>query len=969
MNEDNKRNILPISGLLLLLAALGFFRFTELPFTGPRPNIPEVLESEKVKARLWQDPFMAVMAFPEKGVSPRSAGNFGLLQFENKMEDTKTGKCLKTQIADKSKECPVTVLGVMVFGSPYAEETEDRVRRRHAVLTALGKAGYVPDDPEHIDFIRVGDYTGKPSISTIMPFEWFSLISGGHLEGSVLVLWINDNVFNETPLCKLRGLVDCLALMEGDTLKKNIAFKIIGPAGSTRLEEMLNELENRSKNSKEPQPNLKGVEIYSATATIDDSLLLKREYDQPGNSGQVIVGKFKNRGVAFSRTIASDGELAKGLLDELELRRAVPRKGNDCIMLVTEWDTLYARSLLGIYRKIFGRKIRKDRLIAIHYMRGIDGSLPGKEEEKKENDKSGSGEAGAKVVKLLERPIGEAQYDYLRRLADEAYELKRKLGHGGSVKAIGVLGSDFYDKYLVLQAFRQKFPDAVFFTTDLDARLLHPDNIEWTRNMVVASSYGLNLQGPNEAKEGPEEIPLSFRSNYQTSIYTATLQAIASGKPVTPDFREEQRTRIFEIGHHSAVDLSALPSWGLGEVLRSGLIIAGFVSLSLLLLCFTSSAAQKSMQTVIYSRTRLVFLTMAALVLAFISFSILVIHSPGEEPFSLYEGVSIWPTEILRLVALVLSITFLQYSSVRLRNNSRDIANQFILHPPKGGKYPNLRDILGDNWDLQGKGNRKTIAELWKEYQRQDSLPYRLFRLAPVLILYFGLCAVIIFTFGKPVTPVRGRISGPLDRAILICTVVSFVILNFYIFDVTRTFRRFVDLARELPDWSNRSLKKFCSPNGHQETIALKEWMLIRLIAMRSDVLGKLIFFPFITWLILFIARFRYFDNWYMPPGLVLIISLGAVYAWSSAFMLRRSAERARATAIQRLTERRARTLMENGEESRIMQIQFALDEIKSNRQGAFAQFSQHPILQALFIPFGGVGGMYFIDFITKINL
>ena len=64
----------------------------------------------------------------------------------------------------------------------------------------------------------------------------------------------------------------------------------------------------------------------------------------------------------------------------------------------------------------------------------------------------------------------------------------------GEIKAIGVVGTDFYDKYLVLQALRQRFPDVIFFTTDLDARFLHPDNFKWTRNLIVASNFGLSLR-------------------------------------------------------------------------------------------------------------------------------------------------------------------------------------------------------------------------------------------------------------------------------------------------------------------------------------------------------------------------------------------------------------------------------------------------------------------------------------------
>ena len=43
----------------------------------------------------------------------------------------------------------------MVFGSRYAEETESRIRQRVAVLSALGRLGYVPEDAEHLNFLQL----------------------------------------------------------------------------------------------------------------------------------------------------------------------------------------------------------------------------------------------------------------------------------------------------------------------------------------------------------------------------------------------------------------------------------------------------------------------------------------------------------------------------------------------------------------------------------------------------------------------------------------------------------------------------------------------------------------------------------------------------------------------------------------------------------------------------------------------
>ena len=57
------------------------------------------------------------------------------------------------------------------------------------------------------------------------------------------------------------------------------------------------------------------------------------------------------------------------------------------------------------------------------------------------------------------------------------------------IRAIGILGSDPYDKLVILEALRHRFPEAVFFTTDLDARLWNAPSLRLTHNLVVASSF------------------------------------------------------------------------------------------------------------------------------------------------------------------------------------------------------------------------------------------------------------------------------------------------------------------------------------------------------------------------------------------------------------------------------------------------------------------------------------------------
>lgn len=143
MEPENKTiSGIPISGALVIVALIvGLVVIPQLPYKPSRHKSPEKIKStlhegEDVQARLWQDPFAAVIKH-ERNIKPNSIQH-GIVS-------------LAKQIMNKSKDS-IVVLGVMVPGDPYAEDTESRTRYRYAVLSALGELEYVPEDSEHIGY-------------------------------------------------------------------------------------------------------------------------------------------------------------------------------------------------------------------------------------------------------------------------------------------------------------------------------------------------------------------------------------------------------------------------------------------------------------------------------------------------------------------------------------------------------------------------------------------------------------------------------------------------------------------------------------------------------------------------------------------------------------------------------------------------------------------------------------------------
>jgi hypothetical protein len=134
-------------------------------------------------------------------------------------------------------------------------------------------------------------------------------------------------------------------------------------------------------------------------------------------------------------------------------------------------------------------------------------------------------------------------------------------------------------------------------------------------------------------------------------------------------------------------------------------------------------------------------------------------------------------------------------------------------------------------------------------------------------------------------------------------------------------------------------------------------------------VVNRLIFYPVIIWLLLFISRWPYFDNWTTPPALAGVIAMSAIFTWSCAIFLNRAAEKLRLQILALLSIDLVHLESDSSPNSaRQSLVKSIIEEVKNIKQGAFTPFFQNPVVQALFVPFGGVGGLTLLDFLNKLS-
>lgn len=152
-------------------------------------------------------------------------------------------------------------------------------------------------------------------------------------------------------------------------------------------------------------------------------------------------------------------------------------------------------------------------------------------------------------------------------------------------------------------------------------------------------------------------------------------------------------------------------------------------------------------------------------------------------------------------------------------------------------------------------------------------------------------------------------------------------------------------------------------PRRGLEETCVSHWLDIQVIAKWTAVVHPVIYYPFIVLSIMILARSLLFDNWYTPPPLLVVLCISALYAVACAFMLRQVAERARGSALERFTQLLIRVRGDPDLEMLSGKIEIMIEEIKSLREGAFARFTEQPVVRALLLPIGSGGALALVHY------
>lgn len=1078
----------PIGNLFAILLVVAGVVANRLPLESARPagelaNGRQIEGLQTVTSRMWQDPFFA----------------------HDKLRSLKGAQAAPTfeEVAGKINvhigNAPLVVLGVSVFGGPYAEDQEGRRRTRYAVVSALGAADYQPWDAEKIGVMHAASADGENApLPPLVPFELYT--STQHDKPKVLVMWLDESHYMVSPLERYAALREAV-----NQFGANVTLRLIGPASSGTIDTLVNDVcVGGEASDVEPYTldaiqRFNDIQFYSAGATTPLRRPRNRDAasDARGPAESAICDSLRAH---LLRVTNTDDQLAAAVVNELANRGVRPGKRDALsgkvahVAFVYEWDNLFSRQWRDEFVAQAGHDACEQEhagaapdpkcivphppklpewMTAVRYMRGLDGA-DGRQGARQDKGEAGSTGADAKTGAAKpaahgdDRADGGGQFDYLLRLAESLSAHDADLREGktpsrnkGAIRAIGIIGNDPYDKLLVLQALRPRFPEAIFFTNDLDARLLQQAQYKWTRNMLVASSYGLQLASALQNGAAP------FRDTYQAGTFLATRLALETGD--AQSFPELQRclpahiapARLFEIGRSFAADITTAKGEAAAahcaRALLSGveqgtaaasahpphvslfefpakpvLQWLALMALSALLVAMFSRTVQSGLRNLVRdfgaacrTQPRRMWIAAAGLLCLIGFFALLTIaavqesaHAAGE-PFTLFEGISMWPTQVIRFVALLAALVLLLRTWIDLTRNREALMRDFLLPKPEPvwlrPKMPLRRDGVRLTWrrlrrwtyawwnrrfgiagwqpdprTVQGKRHTRAeeeglaagpreqraveVVRLWKAYGVRSRLRARIARVVPILLVFAAFSYLVVEMFGVPATPYRGAATLRLNTWLTIAFSLSISMLMFLILDAIRLCKRFVQHLQNAPsNWPDTTVRHFekqfriakaqaCDTTTAAAT--LNDWIDVQFIARHTESVMRLLWYPTVILALLLLARADVFDSWTTRGSLLAIyVALCACVVYL-ALSLQRSADRARETALTRMNQKLI-AAKSNNASNLADQIELLAAEIRNLHRGAFLPVAQRPLVRTVLMGLGSLGGVELLNYLN----
>jgi hypothetical protein len=234
------------------------------------------------------------------------------------------------------------------------------------------------------------------------------------------------------------------------------------------------------------------------------------------------------------------------------------------------------------------------------------------------------------------------------------------------------------------------------------------------------------------------------------------------------------------------------------------------------------------------------------------------------------------------------------------------------------------------------------------------------------VVLYVIVGCGLILAFGWPTVPARGY-SHYLVGALELTANIAFAVLLFFILEASRRVRWLAERLSQTPDWPPQTFATLQLPAA--EAQYYDHWLDVRLIAVASVETGRLVYYPFVVFFLLLVARSSLFDTWVLQWPDILNFTLIIVLMLCAGLRLRRVAERVRGNALRRLQDQRLVVEGQKGKAALLAQIDTMIEQIRDTQTGVFLPFAQQPLVRAILGLVSGASGLALLEYASLAKL
>jgi hypothetical protein len=314
----------------------------------------------------------------------------------------------------------------------------------------------------------------------------------------------------------------------------------------------------------------------------------------------------------------------------------------------------------------------------------------------------------------------------------------------------------------------------------------------------------------------------------------------------------------------------------------------------------------------------------------------------------------------LKLLILLVTVRLLLYGRRRFTKKINCVAKDFgltqLFDPQGRSGYNHLA--------LDSSGNL-TAASPWPAFLDKMQFWPTCSRVFMMTALFF-VFGIALLTLDWPFSPHRGELSAWFNHALLLTLLACMMGLLCTVLDASqRTRAYFTHLGPDTPRMprGNEPAGQGGRTQDPNVEVAMRLQTRFRFAVRLASSVNWFIYLPFIPLLLVLPTHSRVLEAWNISLPFVVLLSVSILLAVREAFALRGAASCLKTKILKKL-DNQLEALKQEQDQSKADCLRQIAADIRSVQEGPFRPFTQEPVVRAILLVSGWVGGLSTAEFL-----